>query len=110
MVQNWCRRRSEIYAPIHLLISESGLPICCMLLEMRAMCRCDSVRTFSRIEKIATFQTLKNKIDELADVIGFCEFPSLSLDSLPVRTSVHYVSYLYEEHKSGSSVNKLRYS
>ena len=110
MVQHWCRRRSEIYTPIHLLISESGLPICCMLLEMRAMSRCDSVRTFSRIEKIATFQTLKNKIDELADVIGFCEFPSLSLESLPVRTSVHYVSYLYEEHKSGSSVNKLRYS
>ena len=110
MVQNWCRRQSEIYTPIHLLISESGLPTCCMLLAMHAMSRCDSVRTFSRIEKIATFQTLKNKIDELADVIGFCEFPSLSLESLPVVTSMHYVSYLYEEHKSGSSVNKLRYS
>ena len=81
-----------------------------MLLAMRAMSRCDSVRTFSHIEQIATFQTLKNKTDELADAIGFCEFPSLSLECLPVVTSMHCVCYLYGENKSDSSVNKLRYS
>ena len=41
-------------------------------------------------------------------MIDFGEFPSLSLESLSVITSVHYVCYLYEENKSGSSVNELR--
>ena len=36
---------------------------------MRGTSGCDSVRTFSHIEKIATFQTLKNKIYELTDMI-----------------------------------------
>ena len=72
--------------------------------------RCDSVSTFSHIEKIATFQTLKNKIDKLTDIIDFGEFPSLSLESLSVAASMHYVCHLYEENKSGSKVNELRYS
>ena len=59
MVQNWCRRLSEIYRPIHILTSELGLPICCLFLAMRAMSGCDYVNTFLHIEKIATFQTLK---------------------------------------------------
>ena len=61
--------------------------------------RCDSVSTFSQIEKIATFQTLKNKIDKLTDMIDFGEFPSLSLESLSVVTSMHHVCYLYEENE-----------
>ena len=63
MVQNWCRKKSEIYTPIHLLASELGLPICCLLLNTRGMSGCDSISTFSHIEKIATLQTLKNKIN-----------------------------------------------
>ena len=92
MVQNWCRRRSEMYAPIHLLALE--LPICCLLLAMLAISGCDSVSTFSHIEKIATFQILKSKIDELTDMIDIAEFPSLSLESLSVVTSMQYVLYV----------------
>ena len=110
MVQNWCRRRSEIYTPIHLLASELGLPICCLLLAVRVISGYDSVSTFSLNEKIAPFETLKNKFDELTDMIDFREFFSLSLESLSVVTSLHYVCYLYEENKSGSSVNELRRS
>ena len=51
MVQNWCQKRSEIYTHIYLVVSELGLPICCLLLAMRAMSGCDSVSTFSHIEK-----------------------------------------------------------
>ena len=90
--------KTTIYTSIHLLVSELGLPICCLLLAMRG---CDSVSTFSHIEKIAIFQTLKNKIDELTDMIDFGEFPSLSLESLSVVTLMHFVIYLYEENKSG---------
>ena len=74
---------------------------------MRAMPGCDSVSTFSHIKKMATFQTLKNKIDELRDMIYYGEFPSLSLQILSVVTSMHYVCY---QVKSGSSLNELRYS
>ena len=42
---------------------------------MRAISRCHSASTFLHIEKIATFQTLKNKIDELTDMIDFGKFP-----------------------------------
>ena len=77
---------------------------------MGAISECESVSTFSQIEKIATFQTLKNKIDELTDMIDLGEFPSPSLESLSVVTSMQYTCYLYEENKSGSSVNELRYS
>ena len=42
-------------------------------------------------------------------MIYFGEFPSLSLESLSVVTSIQYVCYFYEENKSGSSVNELRY-
>ena len=98
-----------MYTPIHLLASELGLPMYCLLLAMRAMSRCDSGSTLLHIEKIATFQTLKNKINELADVVDFCKFPSLSLESLyvakSVETPLHYVCYLYQENKSGSSMN-----
>ena len=77
---------------------------------MRAVSGCDSVITFLHIEKTATFQTLKNEIDEITDKINFGEFPSLSLESLSVVTSMHYVCYLYETNKSDSSVNELRYN
>ena len=70
---------------------------------------CDSVSSFSDIGKIKTFQRLKNKLEELTDMIYFGEFPSLSLESLSVVTSIQYVCYLHEENKSGSSVNELRY-
>ena len=98
-----------MYTPIHLLASELGLLICCLLLRMCEMSGCDSVSTFSHIEKIATFQTLKNKIDELTDMIDFGELPSFSLESMFV-TSMHCVCYLYEENKLGWSVYELRYS
>ena len=39
----------------------------------------------------------------------FGEFLSLSLQSPSVVTSIQYVCYLYEEKKSGSSVNELQY-
>ena len=39
MVQNWRRRRSGIYTNMHLLASELGLPICCLLLAMRVQCQ-----------------------------------------------------------------------
>ena len=60
-------------------------------------------RQFFTYWTITTFQTLNNKIDELIDMIDSGEFPSLSLESSV--TSVQYVCYLYEENKSGSSVN-----
>ena len=115
MVQNWCQRRSEIYTRIHLLASELGLPICCLFLAMRAMSGCDSVSTFSHIEKKASFQTLKNKINELTHMIVFSEVPSLTLESLSVVIQcityvIQCIIYLYEENKSGSNVIELRYS
>ena len=41
-------------------------------------------------------------------MIDFSDFPLLSLESLSV-TSIQYVCDLYEENKSGSSVNELQY-
>ena len=71
MVQNCCRRKSEIHTLIHLLASELGLPLCCLLVAMYAISGYDSVSTFSHIEKIAIFETFKNKIDELTNMIDF---------------------------------------
>ena len=56
--------------------SELRLPICCLHLEIHAISGCDSVSGFLHIGKITTFQTLKNKIDELTGMIDFGEFPS----------------------------------
>ena len=92
------------------MASKLGLPVSSLLLAMRGMSRCDSVRTVSHIEKIAILQTLKNKIDEMTDMIDSDEYPSLSSESLFVVTPMHYVCYLYEKNKSGSSVNELQYS
>ena len=41
-------------------------------------------------------ETLKDKIGKLTDMTSFDEFPSLSLESLSVVTSMHYVCYFYE--------------
>ena len=76
---------------------------------MHAMSGCDSVSSFSHAGKKAAFQTLKNKISELTNMIDFDEFPSLSLESPSVVTSINYVCYLYEGKKSVSNVNELRY-
>ena len=45
----------------------------------------------------------------MTDVMDFIEFPSLSLENPYVATSIQYVCYLYEENKSASRVNELRY-
>ena len=54
------------YIPIHLLASELGLPICCLLPAIHA---------------ISGWQHSKHKIDQLTDMIKFGEFLSLSLES-----------------------------
>ena len=61
------------YIPIHALASEIGLPICCLHPAMHAVC--GSVNNFSYIRKMTTFQTLKNKIDKLTNMIDFDYFP-----------------------------------
>ena len=95
MVQNWRRRRSGIYTNMHLLASELGLPICCLLLAMRVQCQDVTASVLFHIEKIAIFQAIKSKIDEQADMIDFGEFPSLSLESLSAVISVHlYVIFM----------------
>ena len=76
---------------------------------MHAISGYDSVSSFSHTGKITTSQTLKNKLDELTGMINFGEFPFISLESQCVVTSIHYVCYFYDENKSGSSVNELRY-
>ena len=58
---------------------------------------------------MTTLQTLKSKIDKLTNMIDFVELPSFSLGSPSVVTSIQYVCYLYEENKSVSNVNNLRY-
>ena len=54
---------------MHILASELGLPISCLLPAMHEISSCDSVSSFSHIGKITTFQTLENKIDELTNMI-----------------------------------------
>ena len=39
---------------------------------------------------------------KLTDIIDFVKFPSLSLESPSVVTLIQYVSYLYNDNKSGS--------
>ena len=73
-------------------------------------CQDATPSVLSHTEKIAIFQTLKDKIDELTDMIDFGELPSLSLESLSVVTLMHYVCYLHEENESCSSVTESRYS
>ena len=55
----------------------------------------DSVNSFSHTRKITTFEALKNKLDELIDMIYFGEFLSLSLESPSVVTSIQYVYILF---------------
>ena len=95
----------QTYIPVHILASELGLTICCLRPAMHVISGYNFVSSFSHIGK--TITCLTSKIDELTDVINFGEFPSLSLENPPVVTSIQYVCYLYEENKSGSSVNEL---
>ena len=100
LVPRW---RSEIYSYTCIIFR---ITITNMLL---ASCNACNIRMwlcqqFFNIGKIITIQILKNKIDELTNVIDFYEFPSLSF-----VTSFQYVCYVYEENKSGSSVNEIPY-
>ena len=45
----------ERFIPIHVLASELGLPTYCLLPAMHAVSGCDSVGSFSHIEKITIF-------------------------------------------------------
>ena len=77
---------------------------------MHAISRCDSVNSFSHTGNI-TFQTLKNKqnkLDKLTHMVNFGEYPSLSLESSSVVTSIQYVCYLHDDNKSDSSVDELQ--
>ena len=69
---------------------------------MHAISGCNCVSSFSRTGKITTFQTLKNKLDDLTDIIS-----ALILGSPSAVTSIQYVFYLYDENKSCSSVHEL---
>ena len=55
---------------------------------MHSISGCDTISSFSHIGKITTFQTLKDKINKLTDLIDFGECPSVSLESLSVATSI----------------------
>ena len=76
---------------LHVLVLELGLPLCCLLPAMHTISGCDSASSLSHIGKITTFQILKNKIDELTDMIDFGEYPSLSLESPSAVTSIYCV-------------------
>ena len=104
MLQSWYWYHQR-YIPIHLVASELKLPICCLLPVMHAILGCNSGSSFSLIGNITAFQTLKQKIDKLTDMTDFGEFPSLSLESASIVTSIQYVCYLYGENKSGSNMN-----
>ena len=82
-----------MYTSIHLLASPIHLFASAMHL-LASSIRCDSVCTFSHNRKIARFKTLKNKIDELTDMIDFCEFPSLSLESLLILQCNIYAIFM----------------
>ena len=100
---------NQRYTLTHLLASELGLQIWCLLPAMPAVSGCDSACSFSHTGKITAFQTLKNKINELTELIDFSEFPTLYLESPSVVTLIQYVYYFYKENKSVSNVNKLRH-
>ena len=57
---------------IYALASEIGLPICCLLPAIHA--GCGSVSSFSYVRKMTAFQTWKNKIDGLANMIDLDDF------------------------------------
>ena len=59
------------------------------------------------LNKINIHITVISFYYKLTDMIGFIKFPSLSLESPSVVTLIQYVSYLYNDNKSGSSVNEL---
>ena len=80
------------YIPVHLVASELRLPICCLLPAIHTISRCNSVSSFSHTGKITTFQKIKKQIRRTDRyVINFAQFPSLSLESPSVATSVQYV-------------------
>ena len=64
---------NQRHIPRHVLATELGLPICCLLLAVHA--GCDLVSSFLHILKMATFQALKNKINELTNMIDVGDFP-----------------------------------
>ena len=68
---------------------------------MHVISGCNSVSIFSNFGKIRAFQTLKNKIDKLADIIDYGKFPSTSKESPLVVTSIQFLICLYEKHNSG---------
>ena len=57
----------QSFVSAYLVASELGSPICCLLSVMHAILGCNSVNSFPHTGKITTFQTLKNKLDELTD-------------------------------------------
>ena len=74
----------------------------------RAMSECDFVSTFSHWkDSNIPYNKKQNRRTERYDWLRWI---SLYLESPSAVTSLHYVCYLHEENKSGSSVNELRYS
>ena len=67
--------------PVHLVASELGLPICCLLREMHAISGCNSVNSFSHTGKITAFQHLNTNSTNCGsgNVINCGEFSSLTL-------------------------------
>ena len=108
MVLNWYRWRSEMYpcTPSSFRIRITNILLAsCNVCNIRMWLRQQFFR-YWKDNNIQTFKTLKNKLDELTDVI---DVGSLSLESPSIATSIQYVCYLYDENKSSSSVNELRY-
>ena len=82
---------------LRLVTSKLGLPICYLFPAMYAISRCDSISSFSQTGNMTTFQTLKNKQNQLklTDMIDFGEFPSFSFESPSVVTQLNmYVIFM----------------
>ena len=63
-----CTVNDQRYIPVYLVGSNLELLICCLLLAMHVISRCNSVSTFSHTGKTTTFQSLKNKLDKVTDM------------------------------------------
>ena len=99
------RLRSEIYPYARISFRNR---ITNMLLVPAMHAGCDSVSSFSHIRKITTSQTLK-KTKSTNRQIWSTSVISFTLFSPSAVTSIQYACYLYEDNKSGSSVNEFRY-
>lgn len=101
--------QKQRFLPIHDVNTKLGGTITKMLPAFHSITGCDSVSSFSGIGKRTAFNVLKQKKEQLLDLLDFGDSPVLDVQSEYTQACILFVCSLYNKCGDRYDIDTIRY-